>query len=213
MNNALDKVKPGMPQSEIMANVYHDQVLGIDGKFGDYTGLCPLIQVGEGTSTPHLTWSSEGLPDSGLVVMELGSARRHYNVPVTRTIHIGEPPSEIEKLADVIIEGGNLALEKAKPGATCEEVEAIFQKTIKRHEYQKNSRVGYSIGLNFPPDWGERTASLRAGDTTVLQEGMCFHFQSGVWLSEYGAAISEPFVVTATGGERLCNVARELILK
>ena len=38
MNNALDKVKPRMPQSEIMANVYHDQVLGIDGKFGDYTG-------------------------------------------------------------------------------------------------------------------------------------------------------------------------------
>ena len=73
--------------------------------------------------------------------------------------------------------------------------------------------MGYSIGLNFPPDWGERTASLRAGDTTVLQEGMCFHFQSGVWLSEYGAAISEPFVVTAAGGERLCNVARELILK
>ena len=213
MNNALDKVKPGMPQSEIMANVYHDQVLGIDGKFGDYTGLCPLIQVGEGTSTPHLTWSSEGLPDSGLVVMELGSARRHYNVPVTRTIHIGKPPAEIEKLADVIIEGGNLALETAKPGATCEEVEAIFQKTIRRHGYQKNSRVGYSIGLNFPPDWGERTASLRAGDKTVLQEGMCFHFQSGVWLEEYGAAISEPFVVTPTGGERLCNVPRELILK
>ena len=42
MNNALDKVKPGMPQSEIMANVYHDQVLGIDGKFGDYTVFFPF---------------------------------------------------------------------------------------------------------------------------------------------------------------------------
>ena len=78
--------------------------------------------------------------------MELGSARRHYNVPVTRTIHIGEPPSEIEKLADVIIEGGNLALETAKPGATCEEVEAIFQKTIKRHGYQKIVEWGIPLG-------------------------------------------------------------------
>ena len=72
--------------------------------------------------------------------------------------------------------------------------------------------MGYSIGLNYPPDWGERTASLRSGDTTELQAGMCFHFQSGMWLDSYGAAISEPFVVTDHGGERLCDVRRELIV-
>ena len=75
-----------------------------------------------------------------------------------------------------------------------------------------HSRVGYSIGLAFPPDWGERTASIRDGDQTVLQEGMCFHFQSGVWLAEHGAAISEPFVVGTNGGERLCDVRRELVV-
>jgi len=212
MENAIEKLRPGVRQFEIMADVYRDQIIGMDNKFGDYTGLCPLIQVGEGTSTPHLTWTEEPLPDSGLVVMELGSARRHYNVPVTRTAHIGPPPDEMTRLADVIVEGGDLALAAAKPGATCEDVEAIYQKILNKNGYQKNSRVGYSIGLNFPPDWGERTASMRAGDKTVLQEGMCFHFQSGVWLEEYGAAISEPFVVGPNGGERLCNVARELVL-
>ena len=72
--------------------------------------------------------------------------------------------------------------------------------------------MGYSIGLNFPPDWGERTASLRPGDETELQAGMCFHFQSGVWLEAFGAAISEPFVVTPSGGDRLANVERGLIV-
>ncbi len=212
MKNAIEKVAPGVPQYQIMAEVYHNQITGIDGKFGDYTGLCPLIQVGEGTSTPHLTWSAEELPTSGLVVMELGSARRHYNVPVTRTLHLGPPPNEMTKLAEVIIEGGDLALEAAKPGVTCEEVEAVFQRVIQRNGYEKKSRVGYSIGLNYPPDWGERTASLRSGDKTVLQEGMCFHFQSGVWLEEFGAAVSEPFVVTKQGGERLCEVDRKLFV-
>jgi|TARA_B110000503_G_scaffold141257_1_gene234204 ectoine hydrolase len=212
MNMAISKLSPGVRQFEVVADVYHTQINGFDNKYGDYTSLCPLIQVGEGTSTPHLTWTDEPLPDSGLIVMEIAAARRHYHAPLTRTMHIGKPPAEAERLADVILEGGDRALEAAKPGATCEEVEAIWQGVLKRHGYSKASRVGYSIGLNYPPDWGERTASLRPGDQTVLQSGMCFHFQSGVWLNDFGAAISEPFVVTDNGGERLSHVARELII-
>ena len=126
--------------------------------------------------------------------------------------HLGKPPEEIIRLAEVIVEGGDTALAAARPGMTCGEVEEIWQNVLKRNGYQKESRVGYSIGLNYPPDWGERTASLRRGDNTVLEAGMCFHFQSGMWLKEFGAAISEPFVVTENGGERFCSVNRELII-
>jgi Xaa-Pro aminopeptidase len=212
MNKALDRLRPGVRQFEVIADVYHGQITGYDDKFGDYTSLCPLIQVGEGTSTPHLTWTADPLPDSGLIVMEIGAARRHYHAPLTRTAHIGTPPDAVEHLAKVIVEGGDVALEAARPGVTCEEVEAVWQAVLKRHGYSKESRVGYSIGLNFPPDWGERTASLRPGDKTELQAGMCFHFQSGVWLESFGTAVSEPFVVSENGGQRLCDVRRELII-
>ena len=212
MNKAIGRLKPGTCQYEVIGDVYHTQITGFDNKFGDYTSMCPLIQVGEGTSTPHLTWTDDPIPTSGLIVMEIGAARRHYHAPLTRTMHIGKPPEEIVRLADVIIEGGDIALEMAKPGVTCEEVEAAWQGTLGKYGYSKESRVGYSIGLNYPPDWGERTASLRPGDKTVLQAGMCFHFQSGVWLDDFGAAVSEPFVVTEKGGERLSNVRRELIV-
>jgi len=212
MNRALAKIAPGMPQHEVVAEVYHSQIMGVDGKFGDYTSFCPLIQVGEGTSTPHLTWTDEPLPNDSLVMMEIASARRHYQTPLTRTMYLGKPKPEITDLVAVIVEGVDLALETARPGATCEEVEAVWQKHLNSHGYEKKSRVGYSIGLNYPPDWGERTASLRAGDHTVLQAGMCFHFQSGVWLEDYGAASSEPFEVTDRGGVRLSNAQRGLIV-
>ena len=212
MDKAISRPRPGTRQFEVIADVYHTQITGFDNKFGDYTSLCPLIQVGEGTSTPHLTWTDAPLPDNGLVVMEIGAARRHYHAPLTRTMHIGPPPEVISRLADVIIEGGDRALEAAKPGVTCEEVEAIWQGVLKKYGYSKESRVGYSIGLNYPPDWGERTASLRPGDKTELQVGMCFHFQSGMWLDDFGAAVSEPFVVTESGGERLSHSPRELIV-
>lgn len=212
MNKAISRLRPGVRQFEVIADVYHTQITGFDNKFGDYTSLCPLIQVDEGTSTPHLTWTDEPLPDTGLVVMEIGAARRHYHAPLTRTMHIGPPPDAVLRLTEVIVEGGDEALAMAKPGVTCEEVEAVWQGVLNKYGYSKESRVGYSIGLNYPPDWGERTASLRPGDTTELQAGMCFHFQSGMWLDDFGAAVSEPFVVTENGGERLSDVARELIV-
>jgi Xaa-Pro aminopeptidase len=212
MKRAIELLKPGTPQNEIIAAVYQSQVLGLPGKFGDYTSLCPLIQVGEGTSTPHLTWSDEPLPADSLVVMEIGAARRHYHAPLTRTMHLGKPPAEVSRLAEVIVTGVDAALEVSRPGTSCEEVERVWQDVLNKNGYRKESRVGYSIGLNFPPDWGERTASLRPGDKTVLEEGMCFHFQSGVWLDDFGAAVSEPFVVTDTGGERLCEVHRGLVV-
>jgi ectoine hydrolase len=79
---------------------------------------------------------------------------------------------------------------------------------LKRHGHSNESCAGYSIGLSYPPDRGERTASSQPGDQTV----MCFHFQSGMRLDDFGAAISEPFVVTDNGGEHLSHVARELIV-
>ena len=212
MNRAIEKVAPGVPEYEIIAEVYHAQDMGVEGRYGNYSSLCPLIQVGEGTSTPHLTWSEHRLPNDTLVMMELGGARHHYQAPLTRTLYLGRPPADVTKLTETIVEGVDAALDVARPGVTCEAVEAVWQKVLNRNGYQKESRVGYSIGVNYPPDWGERTASLRPGDKTVLQSGMCFHFQSGVWLESIGAAVSEPFVVTENGGERLCDVHRELIV-
>ena len=212
MQAAIRKIAPGVRQSEVVAEVYNAQTIGMEGASGDYTSLCPLIQVGEGTSTPHLTWSEARIPSDTLVMMEIAGARRHYTAPLTRTAYVGKPPQAISDLAKVIVEGGDAALEAARPGATCEEVEAVWQGILRRHGLEKKSRVGYSIGIAFPPDWGERTMSLRPGDETALETGMCFHFQSGMWLDDFGAAISESFVVAENGGQRICDVERGLIV-
>ena len=70
---------------------------------------------------------------------------------------------------------------------TCEEVEASGRRRIiARAGYEKASRIGYSIGLNYPPDWGEHTASLRQGDRTVLNPDVCFHMILGMWQDDSG---------------------------
>ncbi len=212
MNRAIETMKPGVPQYQVIAEIYHAQTMGVPGAGGDYAAICPLMPVGEGTSTPHLTWSDAPLPASGLAMLEIAGARRRYHAPLTRTIHLGKPPETVKDVAKAVVEGVDAGLAKAKSGSTAADVEAAWQAVLRRHGLRKESRVGYSIGLAYPPDWGERTVSLRPGDETVLQFGMCFHIQSGVWLEDFGVAISESFVVTDKGGERLCDVARGLIV-
>ncbi len=213
MNRGIARMRPGVPQNHVIAEIYSAQTIGVPGGAGgDYTAICPLMPVGEGTSTPHLTWSDAPLPANALTMIEIAGSRRGYHAPLTRTIHLGKPPAAIHDVAKAVVEGVDAGLSTAKPGNTAEQVEAAWQAVLRRNGLKKESRVGYSVGLSFPPDWGERTVSLRPGDTTVLQAGMCFHIQAGIWLKEWGVAISESFEVTGKGGARFCDVARELIV-
>ncbi|WP_292033873.1 M24 family metallopeptidase [Mesorhizobium sp.] len=212
MNRAIEKMRPGVPQNHVIAEIYHAQIMGVAGAGGDYTAICPLMPVGEGTSTPHLTWSDAPLPDSGLAIVEIAGVRRRYHAALTRTVHFGKPPAALSDMAKVIVEGVDAGLAMARPGNTAEQVEAAWQAVLRRNGLKKESRVGYPVGLAYPPDWGERTVSLRPGDKTELEPGMCFHLMAGVWLEDFGVAISESFVVAEGGGERLCDVTRDLIV-
>lgn len=61
----------------------------------------------------------------------------------------------------------------------------------------KEFRIGYAMGLNYPPDWGEHTASLRPGDPTILEPNMTFHMILGMWMDDYGFECSESRRVSA----------------
>ncbi|MCG8505570.1 MAG: ectoine hydrolase DoeA, partial [Sphingomonadales bacterium] len=72
------------------------------------------------------------------------------------------------------------------------------------------ARCGYSLGLAYPPTFGEQTISLRPEDETVLEPGMAFHLMPAFWHEGHSIVITEPFVVTETGAETLCKYPRKL---
>jgi ectoine hydrolase len=101
----------------------------------------------------------------------------------------------------------------ARAGTTCEEVAGAFFSVLRRHGFEKDNRTGYPIGVSYPPDWGERTMSLRAGDRSVLEPNMTFHFMTGLWMDDWGFEITESFVITDGAPEILANTPRELLIK
>jgi len=213
MARAIEMVDPANRQCDAAAEILRTQVAGLPEAGGDYTAIVPMIPTGEGTNAPHMTWSDARFKTGEVTVMELAAARKRYHAPMSRTVFLGKPPQKMVDTANIVVEGIAAALEVARPGNTCEQVEAAWQKTINKYGLSKESRVGYPIGLSYPPDWGERTMSLRPGDTTVLQENMTFHFMPGIWLDDWGVEISEPFRVTPGGGEPFAQVPRKLVVK
>lgn len=110
------------------------------------------------------------------------------------------------------MEGLNLTLNGIKPGLTGEDVERIWREHIAKKGFEKESRIGYSMGLNYPPDWGEHTASLRPGDKTILKPDMTFHMILGMWMDNFGFECSESFRVTQTGAKTFAEFERKLFL-
>ena len=74
-------------------------------------------------------------------------------------------------------------------------------------------RYDVIMGLNYPPDWGEHTASLSPGDQTIFKPNMTFHMILGMWMDDYGFECSESFRVGKAGCETFSSVPRKLFVK
>jgi Xaa-Pro dipeptidase len=213
MRIGVDMVKPGVRQCDAVAAIYASMISGTEEFGGDYSSICPMLPTGVGTSTPHLTWTDEPFKSGEATILELAGVRRRYHCPMARTVHLGKPPQRLADTAEIVLEGLANAISAAKPGVVCEEVEAAWRHTIERHGIVKDSRIGYSTGLNYPPDWGEGTLSLRPGDHTVLEPDMTLHLIPGVWLDDWGIEISECIHITENGAQPFCDFPRELLVK
>ncbi|WP_186578617.1 M24 family metallopeptidase [Aquibacillus kalidii] len=206
-------MKPNLRECDAAATIYRELISGTENYGGDYPAIVPLLPSGENTSAPHLTWTDRTYEQGESVVVELAGCYKRYHVPLARTVSIGQPSKELQNITPIVIEGLTKVLESIKPGMTCGEIEGIWQKSIKQHGIEKEARLGYSVGLNYPPDWGEHTASIRKGDPTVLQPNMTFHLIPALWFENYGIEISESFRVTESGCESFTKFPSKLIVQ
>jgi len=212
MATAHEVIKPGVRECEAAARITAAQFEGVDGVAGDYPAIIPLIPSRERTAASHLTWVDRRYTAGDVVNLELSGCVRRYHAPLARTLFLGDPPAVLADLAKVVEEGVGAALEAIRPGATCSAVEAAWRSVLTRHGYRKESRLGYSVGIGYPPDWGEHTASLRQEDTTVLVPGATFHLMAGMWMEDHGFELSETLAVSEDGAEVLTSYPRRLLV-
>jgi ectoine hydrolase len=212
MRTACDGLRPGRRQCDLVAEIVAAQATGTPEHGGDYPALWPLLPTGDAAGTPHLTWTDRIFRVGEATTIELAGTFGRYHAPLARTVMLGDPPRRLTDTAKIIAEAMHATLEAIRPGVTGSRVHQAFDDVIRPHGLTKDSRIGYSIGIGYPPDWGERTVSLRRGETTELAAGMAFHIILGMWMDDWGYELSEPIVVGPNGVERLTGLPHELTI-
>lgn len=214
----LEVFEPGKRKNEVVAEIYHTAIWGgedASGRFGgDYAAICPLLPTGDEAAAAHLTWNDKPVPDNSGTFFEISGCYRRYHAPLCRTIWLGKPPADVARTEAIVLKGIDAGIDAARPGNAAGDVARAFYAVLNRHGVEREGRCGYPIGLSYPPDWGERTYSIRPSDTTILQPNMTFHFMPALWMAEWGLEITETLLIGASGrATPLSDYPRKLFVK
>ena len=214
VQTALDHARPGLRKNELVAEIVHAGITGVDEDWGDYPAIIPLTPSGLDATAAHLTWNGNEMREGEATFFELSGVYRRYHAPLCRTVFLGTPPKDMLEAEKAQMEGIEAGLEAARAGNRTCDIANAFLGVLQRYGIHREGRCGYPIGLSYPPDWGERTASIRSEDETVLQPGMTFHFMPALWMESWGLETTETILIRDTGAaEPLCDVPRKLFVK
>ncbi len=208
MQAAYDNLAVGKRGCDVAAEVAAALIRGTPEFGGDrIPGLD--MPAGPRSGNPHLSWNDALYVNDSQMNIELGGARLRYVAALSRTFILGKPTEQMEYVYRATREGVEAVFDQVKPGWTCEQLDALFRRTTRKHGVEKKSRLGYAIGAG----WTEKTASLRTGDQTVLEPDMTFHLMAGMWYDTWGYILSETFQVTDKGIVTLSKFPRDLLAK
>ena len=214
IRTAIEESRPGLRKNELVAEIYHAALTGVGDDWGDYPAIVPLTPSGVDATAAHLTWNGAPMKSGEATFFELSGCYRRYHAPLCRTVYLGTPPDEMRRAEAAQIEGIEAGLAAAKAGNRTCDIANAFMAVLKKHGIHREGRMGYPVGLSYPPDWGERTASIRTEDETVLQPGMVFHFMPALWMESWGLETTETILIGESGpAQALCNVERKLFIK
>ncbi|QOZ36409.1 Xaa-Pro peptidase family protein [Bradyrhizobium sp. CCBAU 53421] len=207
MRRAQEVVRPGVREADAAAEIISTLARGANGKVGTDVHHSFFLCASPRTGTCHIKWTEETFRESSQVNLEFTGVRHGYVSPLMRTLSIGKPSDRLRRIHEGEVAALEAALLTVKPGATCADVATAFKNTLRKHGFEKESRCGYAIGL----DWLEPTASLKEDDRTILQPNMTFHLMLGNWIDEdFGYSLSETIRVTKGGVETFSKLPREL---
>lgn len=211
-----ERIRPGLRKSSLVADIMHAGIFGFDGPDGfggDYPAIVPLVPSGVDASAAHLTWDDRPFEPDTLTFFEVAGCYRRYHAPLSRSVYLGTPPPEVRRAEEALLAGVAAGIDAARAGSRACDVANALHDELAAAGIHREGRCGYPIGLSYPPDWGERTISLRANDQTVLEPDMTFHFMPGLWTDDWGLEITESIRITADGpAEVLAGVPRELVV-
>jgi len=172
------------------------------------TGLEAMFVGGRSTAMPHGFVMGHGIAAGDVLVSGAGADIDGYHSELERTMIVGTPTPEQERAFDAMLALQSRAIEVMAPGVPVGEVELDCVQLARELGVEGSIRhhVGHSIGLE-----GHEAPFLDRGDDAVLEPGMVFTVEPGVYIKELGGfRHSDTVVITEDGCRVMTDYPREL---
>ncbi|MFT3863831.1 MAG: Xaa-Pro peptidase family protein [Solirubrobacterales bacterium] len=203
-------VAEGVAENEIAGDVYR-AMLRAGGQWGP---MAPFVVSGPRSFVSHATWRERVLTNGDCVFFEVGGCVHRYNAPIMRTASVGPKSAKLREAEGLVLEAVDAAMEEIRPGASTSTPDRVAREIIARNSFgaQQYTRVGYSVGVAFPPGWGEgHVIDIKSENDSEFRAGMTFHLIPFLQIPDEAAVgISETILVTEDGCERLTATDRRV---
>ena len=188
-------------QSEVDAAFMIGSVIG---ELGGALAFPSLVQSGPNSALPHLEPSNRKLARGDFVLLDFGAAFAGYKADMTRVAVVGEPNPKQREIHKVLLEAHDAAIAAVRPGVTTGDVDAAARRVIDAAGYGENffHRIGHGLGLEDHED-----PSMDPGSHTLLERGMVFTVEPGIYIPGFGGVRIEDDVVVTEGGCRVLTQA------
>ena len=168
-----------------------------------------MVLTGDNAANPHGIPGANKVENNALLLFDLGVMVNGYASDMTRTVAVGKPDQFKKDIYNLTLEAQQAALDFIKPGATAHEVDRAAREVIEKAGYGEyfNHRLGHGIGMDvheFP--------SIMEGNDMVIEEGMCFSVEPGIYIpGKVGVRIEDCGVVTKDGFDLFTSTSKDLL--
>ncbi|MFZ7933234.1 M24 family metallopeptidase [Bacillus thuringiensis] len=199
-------LKPGISETDV-----RDELEFFMRKKGATSSSFQIIVAsGVRSSLPHGVASNKIIERGDIVTLDFGALYDGYCSDITRTVAIGEPSEEFQKIYNVIREALKRGTEAIKPGETAKSIDDITRNYITEHGYGQyfGHSTGHGLGLEI-----HEPLRLSQESKATLQEGMVVTVEPGIYIPNWGGCrIEDDIVITKDGYDVITKSNRELII-
>ena len=184
----LDFIKPGKTEKEIQLELdYFMLSNGAEGLSFDTIALS-----GKNTSLPHGVPTDKKVENGEFVLMDFGAVVDGYHSDMTRTVCVGKPTEEMEKVYNIVLKAQLAALKDIKADVTGKSIDKIARDIIAAEGYGEN--FGHSLGHGVGMEIHENpVASPRRDD--ILVENSIVTVEPGIYIEDKFGVRIEDFVI------------------
>jgi Xaa-Pro aminopeptidase len=202
MQKAFASIRPGMTELELAAAIKdHFSSEGATPQFW-------IVGAGSNGAFPHHQTGSRKLAEGDAIVIDIGGRKDGFPSDITRMAVVGNPPEGYGQIHGIVEKAVQAALKAAKPGVLAREVDAAARRVIADAGYGEYfvHRTGHGMGID-----GHEPPYITATSETVLEEGMVFSIEPGIYIpGRFGIRLEEIVILREDGPEILSALPRDL---